>query len=271
MPMLPVFYINLARRTDRRVFMERQFAALGIGAERIEAITPDDLTAGQQAALAGSAWSQGPADMACALSHRAAWTRVVRRGLPAAVILEDDVVLGRGFAACLAEDILARTGYGLAHLEAWPRPMLLGSRSHPLVGDIVLRTMITTLPGAGAYLISGAVAAAAAADDAAALMEVDRYLFGRGGRWLTEIEVGQAVPAPCLQLEFIDRAATGPARSDLGTGRRQRRPSSSPASRRERSRANLRYALAVALRRLRDPATLLASRIEVGFSGPVPD
>ena len=269
--MLPVFYINLARRTDRRVFLERQFAALGIRAERIEATTPDDLTTEQRAALPGSAWGQAPSDMACALSHQAAWTRVVRRGLPAAVILEDDVVLGRGFAACLADDLLDRSGYGLIHLEAWPRPLRLGSRSRPLAGDIVLRTMITTLPGAGAYLISAAVAAAAAADAAAPLMEVDRYLFGRGGRWLTEIEVGQAVPAPCLQLEFIDRAATGPAASDLGAGRRARAPNPSPAARRERNRANLRYTLAVAARRLRDPATLLASRIEVGFAGPLPD
>ncbi|MBK8086290.1 MAG: glycosyltransferase family 25 protein [Devosia sp.] len=266
--MLPVFYINLARRTDRRVFMERQFAALGIRAERIEATTPDDLTAEQRAVLPASAWGQGPSDMACVLSHRAAWTHMVRRRLPAAVILEDDVVLGRGFAACLAEDILDRSGYGLIHLEALPRPILLGSRSRPLAGDIVLRTMITTLNGAGAYLISAAIAAAAAADAAAPLMEVDRYLFGRGGRWLTEIEVGQAVPAPCLQLEFIDRAKTGAAASDLSAGRRERTSNPSPAARRERNRANLRYSLAVLARRLRDPATFFSRRVEIGFSGP---
>jgi hypothetical protein len=42
---LPVFYINVAARTDRRDFMESQFAELGIPVERIEAVLPDQIPA----------------------------------------------------------------------------------------------------------------------------------------------------------------------------------------------------------------------------------
>jgi glycosyl transferase, family 25 len=40
---LPLFYINLARRVDRRRFMEKQFAESGIAAERVEAFTPEEV------------------------------------------------------------------------------------------------------------------------------------------------------------------------------------------------------------------------------------
>lgn len=37
---IPACYINLASRVDRRQFMEEQFARLGIVAERVDAVTP---------------------------------------------------------------------------------------------------------------------------------------------------------------------------------------------------------------------------------------
>ena len=43
---MKAYYINLARRTDRRASMDAQLARLGIDAERIEAVTPADISVG---------------------------------------------------------------------------------------------------------------------------------------------------------------------------------------------------------------------------------
>ena len=38
--MIPLYYVNLASRPDRREFMDAQFARVGLAATRIEAVTP---------------------------------------------------------------------------------------------------------------------------------------------------------------------------------------------------------------------------------------
>lgn len=265
---IPVFYINLAARRDRRDFMERQFDQLGIAAQRIEAATPADLTDAQRLALPGSIWSQSPTDMACALSHRRAWSALLEASSPAGLILEDDVVLDATIAAYLGNDILERTGVPLLRAETAGRRVRLGSRATALEAGAEVRQLLTTSPAAGAYIISRAVAAAAIVDEALPLMEVDRYLFGRGGRWLGEVTVGQAVPAPCIQLEFLEAFAPAPlAASDLAQGRRARPVNDTLEARRGRRMANLRYTLSVIARRLADPASLFAPKLRVPFAG----
>jgi len=266
--MLPVYYINLARRTDRREFMERQFDALGLAATRIEAATPADISETQRLALPGSIWSQAPTDMACVLSHRRAWASVAEGGRPGGLVLEDDVVLDPCIAGYLADDILERTRVPLLRVETAARRVRLGSRATRLWDGAEVRHLLTTFPAGGAYIISRRVAAAAAVDDAALLMEVDRYLFGRGGRWLTEVTVGQAVPAPCIQLEFLEASAAAPlAASDLTPGRRARPINDTPSARRARRSANLHYTMTVLARRLADPASLFAPKLKVPFAG----
>ncbi len=47
---IPVYYINVASRVDRRQFMEEQFARLGIAAERVDAVTPLEVSDARMAA-----------------------------------------------------------------------------------------------------------------------------------------------------------------------------------------------------------------------------
>jgi glycosyl transferase family 25 len=78
MPSLPgidhVFYINLARRTDRRAEMEARLAEYGIEAERFEAI------------------EESPGILGCTQSHRAVLALAHARGYGATLVLEDDFV-----------------------------------------------------------------------------------------------------------------------------------------------------------------------------------
>jgi hypothetical protein len=50
MQQVPVYYINLGARPDRRAFIEDQLAVLGLTGERIEAVSRADLTPEQKQA-----------------------------------------------------------------------------------------------------------------------------------------------------------------------------------------------------------------------------
>jgi GR25 family glycosyltransferase involved in LPS biosynthesis len=78
MPSLPgidhVFYINLARRTDRRAEIEARLAEYGVEAERFEAI------------------EASPGIVGCMQSHSAVLALAHERGYGATLILEDDFI-----------------------------------------------------------------------------------------------------------------------------------------------------------------------------------
>lgn len=96
MTRLPIFVINLKRQPQRLERMRRQLDALGLEFERIDAIDKDML---RPEDCETSFERGGPigdltlGEMACAMSHRVAWRRVVESDAPAALVLEDDVAL----------------------------------------------------------------------------------------------------------------------------------------------------------------------------------
>ena len=103
-----LFAINLARRTERMAFMERQFAVAQLDFERIDAVDGEKLSSEDRGrAVNGFRWwcVQGykarAGEIGCALSHGLALARIVDEGLPCACIMEDDVTLGEGFCHAL--------------------------------------------------------------------------------------------------------------------------------------------------------------------------
>ena len=103
-----LFVINLARRTERMAFMERQFEAVSLDVERIDAVDGAKLSSeDRRRSVNGFRWwcVQGytarAGEIGCALSHRIVLARIVDEGLPCACIMEDDVTLGEGFCRAL--------------------------------------------------------------------------------------------------------------------------------------------------------------------------
>ena len=82
-----VLLINLARRPDRLAFVRNQLDALEIAFERIDAIDGKAVNVGPGTDLIS------PVERACALSHRAAWTRFLETDESHCLILEDDVLI----------------------------------------------------------------------------------------------------------------------------------------------------------------------------------
>lgn len=110
MPSSSIFVINLARSPNRWARVTAQLANCGLGCIRIEAVdatllTPEELSAASPPALNRALYHKEltPGEIACYLSHRRAWQEIVARGLGGAIVLEDDVLLGRDFTTALAE------------------------------------------------------------------------------------------------------------------------------------------------------------------------
>lgn len=224
--MLQVFYINLAHRTDRRAFMERQFAALGIDAERLEAVTPATLDPYWRDLAAGPVGRGrvSPPELSCSLSHRRIWQIIAERGLPAAIVLEDDMRLSPRLAALAAATWNDAIEPDILRLETRNRPMLLGrAADHPLPA----RQLLSPDAGTGGYVIAASAAGALVDHPLLAEVAVDKFLFGREGPCLYGNAMYQAVPALCRPDDDAELQGSV-LRSDIQPVRSERRRTRKP-------------------------------------------
>jgi glycosyl transferase family 25 len=207
MQTIPVYYINLASRPDRRAFMERQFAELGIAAERIEAVRMDEVPRHlvEWHGTTHSLWRLAEGDLACGLSHQRSWERLLQSGAPAALVLEDDVRIAAPVHDFLDPALPERLGADLLKLETFHSPVKLGSASQR-VGTSDLRELCSSQMGGAAYILTRGAARHSLASPLRNQMGIDRFLFGRGGYHLLRSRVLQAVPSPCIQLDKLDAA-----------------------------------------------------------------
>ena len=97
---MEIFYINLDKDVARRESMKRQLTELGLSYQRIEAVYGRDLSEEQlraiyseKKALRRHSMKLVPAHIGCSASQLLAYREIVRRDLPYALILEDDVIL----------------------------------------------------------------------------------------------------------------------------------------------------------------------------------
>lgn len=90
-----IFILNLDRATQRRNTMLDRLATLGLDAEFISAVDGRELNATDLPH--GTEPLLSPGEIGCYLSHVNFWRTVIRRKLPYAVVLEDDVILKPDF------------------------------------------------------------------------------------------------------------------------------------------------------------------------------
>ena len=103
-----VFVINLARSTERLAAITAQLDAIGVAFERIDAIEGKTLSDDAVEQVSPSHVVRktyhralSKAEIACSLSHRKAWQRIIDDNLDFAVVLEDDVELLDNFPEVL--------------------------------------------------------------------------------------------------------------------------------------------------------------------------
>jgi glycosyl transferase family 25 len=228
--------INLAEEATRMAFMAGQLTRLGIGFDRLEAVTPRGLSP----AADDPYWQQGErplrtTEMAALASHRAAWERVVAAGVPL-LICEDDAVLHRDTPALLsAVDALSEAE--LITLETRGRAKLIARSPH---AKAPIHRLWQDRTGAAAYVLRPEGARKLLARVAQAPGLADGILCAA-----YEVQSWQAVPALAVQLDHC--AASGieaPIETESAIDREARpKAAKSPGQKLRRIRGQLRMGL----------------------------
>lgn len=153
---MKIFFVNLARRPERRAFMERQFDALGLKVERVEGVDGRAMPAAErEKTLSRFRWwcANGyrarDGEIGAALTHQSIYRRMVAEEIPCACILEDDVTLDPRFsemmAACEnfvtgtpAAKVLILTPYGQRKNNGEGEPSFVPVADAALAGGYVL-------------------------------------------------------------------------------------------------------------------------------------
>lgn len=269
---IPVYYINVSARLDRRQFMEEQFTRLGIVADRVDAVTIAEVGDDRMLPHADPAnpWAMTRVEVACVMSHESAWRQMLDAGHPFALILEDDVVMGEGLTAFLDPAFSVDLAADVVKLETMYERVRLGRAVRTVAGRFEVRQLLASHMGAAAYIISAGMARRALADPALPLMSVDRYLFSRGGPIIPSRGLYQVDPAPAVQLEHYRGGKPAEAsRSDLRGDRDSHRASvPQPLSYRWRDfLARASYTLRLAAHILPDAEVRKQKRRAVAFEG----
>ena len=131
---MKAFVINLDKNPERLAFMQDQFRRFGMDVERFpavygKALTPEELRRDHSRIRSYIAFQKRmePPKVAVALSHSGVYQTIIDRGLPYALVLEDDVVIDAGFSEALQRaekfidptrpQVVAFNGYGLADAD----------------------------------------------------------------------------------------------------------------------------------------------------------
>lgn len=268
---IPAYYINLASRPERQVFMEEQFARFGMSVERIEAVTtrevaeqhmPPQHPNGRAAVL--------PVEVACLMSHERTWRMFLETGAEHALILEDDLVMSEGLPHFLDADLHIGLGVDMMKLETYRQNIRLGRARQLVAGHWAVRQLLTSHLGTGAYVISRKRAKRALADPVARTMPIDCYLFDKRGPIVPAKGIFQVEPAPAVQLHlYRGPKLASVSRSDLAADR-----AASDADQPVRAGnghhaklAKLRYKLRTIVQTWRDIEAIRTKRRMVPFAG----
>lgn len=180
---IPVFIINLDRRTDRLDRIGAHLALRGVTFGRVAAC--DAETAGEEAigrviAPTGPLGALGKGDRACTVSHTLAWQQFLDGGASHGLFLEDDIFLAEDIARVLAGTGWIPEGAGIVKLEKFGEGasrLLLGPRIGQTPTGRAIHRMHSRHVGGGAYILSRAAAQAALGLRGALRVPVDHALF----------------------------------------------------------------------------------------------
>lgn len=197
--MNPILWINLDARTDRRAFMEQQFADLGLSADRVPAVTPADLRA-RVAALSAS-------EQCVTESHRAAWRAIAQSERDYALILEDDAVLSPSLPGFIDDVAATMTQLDIVRIETGPRRVKL-SPALMRTGAVALHRAYSDQWGTAGYIINAACAARLLDEPLVYERALDRCLFDPRGALFAKTEWRQCAPGLCIQGDQLNAVET---------------------------------------------------------------
>lgn len=222
--MLPIFFINMASRRDRLQHVEQQLSTLGLTATRVEAVTPSDFSDALEERRRSGLVRLNAGEIACSLSHQSIWQTMLDQHIPAALILEDDVVLAADLPDVLGDPRLLEHDPDAIQLETHATAALVGRPVPTAVAGVTQNRLMSSSLGTAAYVMTNRLARRVLQRDDLDQMSVDSLLFGRPGGLFYEARIYQAVPALAIQLDQTREGKLSVGQSDLTGQRPPHRP-----------------------------------------------
>jgi glycosyl transferase family 25 len=231
---MPVFYINVAARTDRRATVEKRLAELGIAAERIDAVTPPAIDPTLIARFCNPASRQWvtPPELACTLSHQKFWQTIVDHNLPMALVLEDDVLFSARLPEILQATPAALAGLDIVRTETNWQDVCLGPAEGELVAGIAYHRYYTRRWGTWGYIATASGARKMLQAQDLYAMPIDELMFNPTSPMFKRLASRQLIPAFCTPADESPAAVKRSAESDLETARLQRQGNAEASLRR---------------------------------------
>jgi len=206
---MKAYFINLDRSPDRLAYMTGVLEELGIDGERVAAVDGKALSEDEIAAVyrfrPGTQYLD-PGSIACSLSHRKVWERIVAADDDYALVLEDDVIFGRDAKPILADTGWIPEGTELLRLETFRRHTVHAREPVATVGDRTIHRLHHIHNGTGAYIVSKDAAARLLAHMTRFSYAVDYVLFDPHCPEFCGMEILQMVPALCIQSALAPQA-----------------------------------------------------------------
>lgn len=213
-----IWFINLDRRTDRRAQMEKRLADLGLTANRIAAVTPDQLSDAERAFSCDPQkfhWMT-PVEWACTQSHLKALRAFLDSDDSHGLMLEDDAVLSPRLPAFLAAFAAAPPAVDLVRLETFLDVQRLAPKADHQIAGIDLKRSWTWAAGAAAYIVNRRAAEEVLASIWPQQDVIDRPLFNPYEPVGRALRVRHCVPGLAIQM---DRLTPEQSDSDLQASR----------------------------------------------------
>jgi GR25 family glycosyltransferase involved in LPS biosynthesis len=197
---LLAYYINLDRRPDRRAFMDEQFAALGLGVERLQATTPETINSDEIApySMADVSKHLSPPEIAISISHFRVWKRMLDQGRRRVFVLEDDLLLSRRLPAFLSAFESEANGVDILRLETHQTEVWIHPKGELGPAGLSLHLPLSFESGAGAYVMSATCAARILSSPERFSLPLDDLLFSPASPFRKRSIIRVAVPALAL-------------------------------------------------------------------------
>lgn len=160
-------------------------------------------------------------EVACFLSHRAAWKRIAALESGHGAVFEDDVHFSRSLARLLSDASWLTGDMHVVKLDkATRRHIELGAAGVP-AGGVRIRRLLSLHVGCGAYILSRACAAALLERTETFSQPVDHAIFDPATTVIPDFMLWQADPAVCIHQQFSQERFLPAAaeRSTLEAGR----------------------------------------------------
>jgi GR25 family glycosyltransferase involved in LPS biosynthesis len=219
---LHISYINLDSRPDRNQQISGRFRELNLSAERIIAVTPDDLSEADKMACERSYGTDDPiiaAELCCNLSHKRAMETFLSSGADYGAIFEDDALMADDLPELLAQIDAEGMPCDILKLETYIDRTQYGVRPIRRYGQYGVHSMHSYTWGCAGYVMSRKAAERYLETSQMMWITTDRAMWRRFPN-KTGAKVLQLVPAPVVQYGQLvgDNDATsniGPTRGTV--------------------------------------------------------